>query len=175
MSKDIRKMPYYDTKIPVEKTRLEIEALLKQYRIEDISWTTLKGQSTLQFMLYINVKGVEKALVFEFRPPRIFIPRRQYNPKTNKYEKINFPHDAMSHRLLLWYLKSKLEAVEYGLEEAVKEFMSHIVVSLPKEAGTTTLGERIKQLLEEGRLEQIALPEEPADDKDKRKKDAIEV
>lgn len=134
------KLPYYNTTISQEQTKAEMEKLLKDHGIKDIQWTTYKGQTELKFLHRIQIKGVEREIGFVFRPPIILIPRRQYDSKFNRYVKVNVPHDAMSYRLLWWYLKAKLEAVEYGLETVEKEFMSHILVSLP-DGSQSTIGE----------------------------------
>lgn len=153
------RIPYEGTTIPAERSKADIEMLLKTHGIKDIQWTTLKGETTLRFIHYVNVKGVEKGIIFEFRPPQIFVTKRTYNPKTNRYEKVQFVNEPVAYRLLLWYLKAKLEAVEYGLISLEKEFMSHISLALPE--GTTTVGEVITKAIETGSLERLALPENP--------------
>jgi hypothetical protein len=47
-----RNPPYIDTTVPYERTKAEIEILLKSYGIKNIRWTTLEGQDdTLEFII----------------------------------------------------------------------------------------------------------------------------
>ena len=138
----LQKMPYQSTKIAPEQTRSDIERLLKEFGIKDYQWTVYKGEAQLQFIWRIQVSGVEKEILFKFKPPVMMALKRTYNTKLNRYEKINVPLEAVSYRLLWHYLKSKLEAVTWGLESVEKEFMSHIVMRLPT-GEETTLGEAL--------------------------------
>ena len=156
--KQAMKLPYGNTTVSAERSKAEIEKLLKENEIQDIAWITVQGKTTLSFRYYVEVKGVQKGIVFQFSPPQIFVTKRTYNPKINRYEKLTFLNEPVSYRLLWWYLKAKLEAVKFGLESLEKEFMSQILLSLPQ--GDTTMGEVVKKAIETGRLEQIALPEQ---------------
>jgi len=134
------KRPYDSTKVTPEQTKAEIEKLLKDYGIKDIQWTTYRGETELKFIWHITVRGAEKEITFAFKPPIILVPRRTWNTKLSRYEKVNVPHEAMAMRLLWHYLKAKLEAISWGLETIEKEFMSHIKIALPT-GQETTLGE----------------------------------
>jgi hypothetical protein len=156
-----KNVPYYNTQISPEQTKANIEKLLREHGIRDTQWTTYHGQTSLKFIWKVTVKGVEKEIAFGFTPSIILIPRRQYSSRLNKYEKVQIPHEAMSYRLLWWYLKVKLEAVEYGLESVEKEFMSHILVALPN-GRETTIGENLQNAILENRLQRFALPDKDA-------------
>jgi hypothetical protein len=160
------RIPYANTTIPAERTKADIETLLKEHGIKDIAWMTFKGESKLQFIYYLEIRGVEKQLIFEFRPPQILVTKRQFNPKLNRYEKMTFNNEPVAFRLLYWYLSSKLNAVKYGIVTIEREFITQISLALAE--GTITLGERLMKALETGKLEQLALPE-------KTEREAIEV
>jgi len=142
-----RPRPYYDTEVTPEKSKLGIEQLLKTYGIKDLQWTTYQGQTELKFIYKLQIRGMEKEIAFGFRPPVILIPRRTWNQKNSRYEKVNVPHEAMAMRLLWHYLKTKLEAVSWGLESMEKEFLSHAIVALPT-GQETTVGEQIEAVLQ---------------------------
>jgi hypothetical protein len=144
MPKQVR-IPYSGTTIPPERTKADIEKMLRAHGIQDIMWATYRGETALRFIWNLTVKGVEKEIMFEFKPPVIPAKKRVWTGM--KTERINVTLDATAYRLLWHYLKNKLEAVKWGLESMEKEFLSHAVVSLPN-GGTTTVGERIDDVLE---------------------------
>jgi hypothetical protein len=139
------KIPYSNTTISPERTKADIEKLLKEHGIIDIQWTSYQGQTTLKFLWKIMVKGVEKEIMFTFSPPIIPSTKRSWTGV--RYEKINVNLEATSYRLLWHYLKNKLEAVRWGLESMEKEFLSHAVVALP-DGSVTTVGENIQAIYE---------------------------
>jgi hypothetical protein len=72
-----RDPPYMDTTVPYERTKAEIEILLKSYWIKNIRWTTLEGEDdTLEFIIEAKVEGVKKQLGVEVKPPHIVIKKK---------------------------------------------------------------------------------------------------
>jgi len=137
-------IPYMNTKINPENTQIEITLLLKKYGIKDIQWTELSGQIMLKFIHHFNIKGVEKQVAFEFKPPYIPKKVKQWNPKSFVYETIIVNHTGASMRLLFWYLESKMKAITWGLETMEMEMASHVLLSLP-DGTEITLGEIIEK------------------------------
>ena len=132
LTNKISKMPYTHTQISPEETRMNIENLLEQCGIKDYQWTFYKGMKQLQFIWNIKVNdNTQKELTSRFRPPVIMALKKSFNVEHSRYEKINVPLDAVSYRMLWYYLKVKLEAIKWGMETVEKEFMSHIVMQLP--------------------------------------------
>ena len=119
--------------------------MLREHGIQNIAWMTYEGQTQLRFFWRITVKGVEKEILFEFKPPTIPSTKRSWTGM--RYERVHVNLDATAYRLLWHYLKNKLEAVRWGLESMEKEFLSHAVVALP-DGSTTTVGEHIQDVLE---------------------------
>lgn len=140
-------IPYKGTTIPPERTKAEIEKLLKKHGVQDIQWTTFKGETMLRFLWKVTVKGVEKEIMFEFKPPVIQAKKRVFSRTDQRNIKAIVQLEATAYRLLFWYLKNKLVAVEFGLESMEKEFLSHAVVSLPN-GQETTIGESIEAVFE---------------------------
>jgi len=144
MTKQVR-IPYSGTTIPPERTKADIEKLLRNNGISDILWATYHGETALRFIWHLTVKGVEKEIMFEFKPPVIPAKKRVWTGM--RTERINVTLDATAYRLLWHYLKNKLLAVRWGLESMEREFLSHAVVSLP-DGSSTTVGEHIQDVLE---------------------------
>jgi hypothetical protein len=141
----LQKIPYAETEISPERTKAEIEKLLKMNGVEDIQWTTMKGETTLKFFWDITLKGENKRILFEFKPP--YIPAKRRTWQNNKYEIITVNLESQSFRLLWHYLKNKLDAVRWGLVSMEKEFLSQAIISLPN-GTTTTVGDQITQVLD---------------------------
>ena len=137
------KIPYSTTTIPPERTKADIEKMLKDYGIHDIQWTTLEGQTTLKFLWKFTIKGLERQVMFQFSPPVIPSTKRSWTGM--RYEKVHVNLEATSYRLLWHYLKNKLEAVRWGLQSLEKEFLSQAVMQLPN-GKTATVGERIQEI-----------------------------
>lgn len=138
-------IPYSHTTIAPERTKADIEKLLREHGISDIQWTTYQGKTTLKFIWKLTVKGIQKEIMFEFSPPQIPAIKKSWTG--NRYEKVHVNLEATSYRLLWHYLKNKLEAVRWGLESMEREFLSHVVVALPN-GQVTTVGNRIEEVYE---------------------------
>lgn len=145
-------LPYANTKASPEKTKAQISELLKRYGIQDIQWTSYRGEELLQFIHRLDSpKGAE--IRFEIKPPVITARRRTWNVKEGHYQIINAPMWAQAWRLVYWYLETKLKAIEYGLATVEREFMSRVMIP----ATNVTLGDAFEKPIIEGKL---ALPEE---------------
>ena len=146
-------LPYKNTKVSAEHSKADIEHLLKINGIKDIQWTTLEGRTELKFLWNVTVKGVEKKIAFGFSPPTIERQTRKVG-----YGLVKITDENIAFRVLFHYLKSKLEAVKFGLETLEQEFMSHILMSLP-DGSQTTVGQQLEEAIELGRIENtFALP-----------------
>jgi len=139
-----KKPPYATTGIPPEKTQFEITKMLKEFGCEAIRWTELKGElPVLEFSFEVEIRGVLKKVGVQVKPTRIMVK------KGPTYDRKIVSNDAQSMRLLFWWLKSKLEAVMFGLESFEREFMSHVLFRLPS-GETKQLGEEMERALAEG-------------------------
>jgi len=108
-----RNPPYLDTTVPYERTKAEIEIILKSYGIKNIRWTTLEGQDdTLEFIVEPQVQDVKKQLGVAVKPPHIVIKKKLHG-KLVESENIN-----QEYRLLFHWIKSKIEAVIWGLAQS---------------------------------------------------------
>ncbi len=116
--------PYVSTSVDFKKTQLQITRLLEKYGCEAVQWTTIfkTPQIELRFVLETEIEGARKKLSIEIKPP-IFAKR----DRSGKY----VANLNQSLRLLFWYLKTKLEAISFGLVTIENEFLYNIVFQLP--------------------------------------------
>jgi hypothetical protein len=135
MTKLSKKVPYQDTQIPIGKSKMDIEDMLKQFGAEALRWTespeSMKGLDcpTLEFIIKTQIKGVEKMIGFRMKAPLLQERRRSKGRYGGPL--IRKPNVNASMRLLWWYLKGRLEAVRWGLETIEESLLSHVLVSLP--------------------------------------------
>ncbi len=157
-----KKVPYSTTESDPDRTMIEIEKLLRGYGVESVRWTKeyAKNHVSLEFLVEVEVKGVKKQIAIQVEPPPLAQKRRTWDPKVGRYAVVWAPNWAQSLRLTFWWIKSKLEAVAYGLTTVEKEFLSQVMVNLP-EGGSKTVGELIGVKVVEGTLleEKVGPPE----------------
>jgi hypothetical protein len=144
-----RNPPYIDTEVPYERTKAEIEILLRSYGVKGIRWTSLEGQDdVLEFIIDAEVQGVKKQLGIMVKPPHIFV-KKKLRGQLVKTENIN-----QEYRLLFHWIKSKIEAVVWGLSTIEKEFLSEVRLKLP-DGRETTVGEVVIDLMGRNTLESL--------------------
>lgn len=134
------RIPYKGTEVSKGKTLGQIIGLLEDHGITDYQWTKLQGMDQLAFPLKIRRADVDVGFLVKLTVPRLMyslrVGRSRYGPKTMTYL------ENVSWRVFWWHLKSKLEAIEYGISDEAREFMYNIHYALPdgREVG---LGEMI--------------------------------
>ena len=144
-----RNPPYIDTEVPYERTKAEIEILLKSYGIKNIRWTTLEGQDdVLEFIIEAEVQGAKKQMGVAVRPPHIIIKKKLHG-KVVDTENIN-----QEYRLLFHWIKSKVEAVVWGLSTIEKEFLSQVTMKLPS-GQESTVGDVVLGLMSKDAMQSL--------------------
>ena len=120
----LSKMPYYNTKVPSERTKLEIITLLEKYDIESHQWTKLEGKENLKFIMYVTVKGtrIAQAILFEIPSLKAL--------KGNRKEVVDVPPRQM-YRMFYYALKSLLESTKYGILHKEDVFLPYMLTQLP--------------------------------------------
>jgi hypothetical protein len=119
-----------DTKVPVERSRSEIESVLQRYGATAFcyGYNTLTGASQIEF-------------VANSRRVRFILPIPA-DEKPAKFEQVK----RQRWRALLLSIKAKLEAVECGISEFESEFLANIV----DPSNNRTVGESVRPLLADG-------------------------
>lgn len=138
-----QRIPYQDTSVPEGRSREQIDEMLIKSGVFAIQWTdtpySIQGKEMpiLQFIIKTTLQGVEYQFGVKLQPPLLDAERGR------GYEKKIVPNRNASMRMLHWYVKSKLEAIEYGLEDQVEAWMPRIIASLP-DGSSQTMAEALK-------------------------------
>lgn len=142
------KIPYEGSQVDPEKSKSQMQKLLQKYGADPVQWTQSGDNIVLRFGIRVEVKGVIKDLAIELAPPRFEKKVKQWNKSKSAYDHAFVPDTKRGLRLLYFYLKSKLEAIGFGLVDAEKEFLSQIVVQLPE--GPRTVGQLLEPIMAKG-------------------------
>jgi len=138
------KIPYLGTKISPEITQAKIIQMLNEFGVKGQRWTSEEGKPPcLEFLLTVEVNGLEKRFGVRINVPQIMIKKRV------KFQGIiNTVDEAVSMRLLFWFLKGKLEAIRFGIEDSFNCFFSQAIMAIADDAGNIsnpTMGELAKK------------------------------
>ena len=161
------KLPYESTTIPPEQTQFHITAMLNEfYRIDQetkkktawvngIRWTDLPDQMpTLEFMMeYDTPEGIHKSVGVRVQPPLLTFPRRRGSKVTW------MPAKGQSMRLMYYWMKSKLEAVLWGMRDFTEEFISDVLVRTPDQ-GLQRISQLIIPQLEQNKVPALTFKEQ---------------
>ena len=79
----------------------------------------------LSFMLEVKLNDREIKFAVKIQPPLLM------DSVGRGYYKKQVPNRNASMRLLYWYIKARLEAVRFGMEDVFEAFMSRILHELP--------------------------------------------
>jgi hypothetical protein len=140
-----KKAPYEDTEVNYTRTKAEIECLLKSYGVQGVRWTSFQGQDdVLEFLIIATIQGTQKTLSIAVSPPHIILERRK-----GPIENID-----QEYRLLFYWIKSKIEAVMWGLSTIEQEFLSQIGLALPN-GEKSTIGAMVGNLIVKDQLQSL--------------------
>jgi hypothetical protein len=121
MIRPAKSIPYSATTVPPERTQAQIQKLLYDYGVEGVQWTSVRVGQAAQLELRFVVKGEDgRRFTARVRPPLMIQRRREESLQ-----------QAASLRLMYHWLKSKMEAISYGLVSFEEEFLSNITGKLP--------------------------------------------
>lgn len=122
---------YKNTSVNWAKSQGEIGKLLDKVGIKDVRFTFMSSQDSVicefNYLTEIDKKSVSIGV-------RILLPLKSNGDQEQSKNRV--------HRALYYYLKTKFEALEFGLVEFVQEFMPHLVIT-DKSGQTKTLYEII--------------------------------
>lgn len=153
-----KKAPYQDTEVPAEKTKFQIEKLLRDFGAQGAQWTTVWEQDKVQLKFAMPTEN-GRSVMIRIDPPLFMAQRKNWNKLAGKYAIAEEANWAQSMRLLYHYLKGKLEAIQWGLKDVEEEFLNDILVKGPS-GEEATVGELVNyKALSDGRLQSKVLPE----------------
>ena len=133
------RLPYKTTTITKGKTYGDVIGLLETHGIKDYQFTRFSDTDQLAFPLTIQRKGIDQRFVVKLTVPRLMYLR---SVGRGRKEKRLIYLENVSWRIFWWHLKSKLEAIEFGISDEVREFMYNIHYSLP-DGTEKSLGETL--------------------------------
>jgi tRNA nucleotidyltransferase (CCA-adding enzyme) len=147
----LTKPPYADTEVDAEKTQQQITQLLRKYGVSQVNWQINYDMEQVQLDFVIEYMKQEDQMLHRIavrvKPPMFAATRRTWDPKLGRYKKEDLANWAQSMRLLLYWIKAKLEAVSFGLNSVEKEFLSDIVTTL-QDGSKMTVWEMISEQME---------------------------
>jgi hypothetical protein len=142
-----KKVPYSGTQVAAERTYSQIQQFLLDSGCEAVQVTrSAQGDVTIRFGIEVEVGGVRRKIGIEIRPALLAQRKRQQGRFGSLVTSTN---ESASARLAYWYIKSKIEAVAFGLVSAEREFFSQIMVALP-DGGPGTVGDMAEQSILDG-------------------------
>jgi hypothetical protein len=123
-------MPYAEeTKVPVERSRAEIEMLLRRYGVDSFASGWTEHDARIQF----RAKGRAIRFVLALPAPadQQFTRHPRYSWKSRSTEAARQAYEQEIRRrwrALALVIKAKLEAVETGIATFEDEFMAHVIM-----------------------------------------------
>lgn len=115
------------TKVPVDRSRAEIETILERYGSDGFAYASMKGRAMIEFMAH------NRRIKFIVDLPDAGAQEFTLTP-TGKARAATAAREAYETavrqrwRSLTLLVKAKLEAVESGIESFEDEFMPHTVL-----------------------------------------------
>ena len=111
---------YRTTTVHWAKSQANILKLLLKQGVQDVRFTTLasQGQAYCEFNYPMTLEGKDVVIGVRIKVPLPPQGRlRDTDQTTNQ-----------AYRALLYYLKSKFEALQFGLVEFIEEFLPHVTL-----------------------------------------------
>jgi hypothetical protein len=140
--------PYRGTTVSVDRSKEQISKLLRDYGADGVQWAEHFQSGTLQLQFAVAREG-GGAIRFRITPAAFKEKHVSWDPIKGRNVTVEAPDWPRSMRLLLAWLKTKLESIAFGLTAIEEEFLAQTVVR----DGTgqeTTVGELIVPAIEAG-------------------------
>lgn len=118
-------LPYAETEVSIDKSKQEINELLKKFGVRGIQWTWADNHEMLRFIHEYEFEGVNHGVAYEIQIPEMGIRKGR-----GSYCKL-VRNDAQAYRVVAHVLKNRFVAVECGLKTFENEFLSDIIYKLP--------------------------------------------
>lgn len=117
---------YRQTQVSPYKSQEYIERLLRKHGVDGVRWTSLTGEASLEFRLPRGDSSIGFHVGIEY---------------------IHESSRAQYMRALYWYIKAKLEAIEFGLVDFEKEFLPFLIIGPNR-----TVGDEVVERLAQGTI-----------------------
>ena len=140
-------MPYEDSKVTVEKSQRDIKSLLARFDVQATRFTSYPAYTVLEF-----VRGTEAGTRTSYR---ITIqPKLGEKPglSTSAWDRA----ERQVWRVVYWWLKAKVEAIEFGLVEFEQDFLPYMLLQ-----GADGRSRTMTEITFDHLAGRIAVPDDP--------------
>ena len=146
------------TTVPVEKTKAEIESLLRKHGADQVMTAWESSRALVAF----RVNGLSARIDLPLPDRDQFLYTERKTAHSTKQVQRTLPQQQTAYdqaerqawRALLLVTKAKLEAVAAGISTMEQEFLAHILMPSNDTVGETLLP-RLHEYLDTGELPQI--------------------
>ncbi len=115
------------TKVPVDRSRFQIEHILTRYGAEQFAYATKKDGAMIGFR--VEDRNIRISVPFPDKTSRVFTHSKSgYELAENQVESRIDQEVRRRWRALLLVIQAKLEAVDSGIAEFETEFLPYIVL-----------------------------------------------
>lgn len=123
--------PYSGTQIPVEKSKDEIDRVLRKYGVTKIAWTFDPEHDDIEvhFQFEEDIEGKTVTPVVALRPPEIWKSVHGYSKREQRIVKGDVVYWPQAMRCLFWYIKTHMEMTKLGYSKT-QEFLPHVAAQL---------------------------------------------
>ncbi len=121
------KSPYAGTKVPVERSKSAITELLRAYGAEGVQWTDNFGTGEVELRFAVRQQD-QKVVMYRVTPAAFRERHSTWDPVKGKRVVTEAPDWSRSLRLLLAWVKTKVESVAFGLTTVEEEFLAQRLV-----------------------------------------------
>lgn len=142
------KAPYAGTSVGIDQSKLQISKLLREYGAEGVSWTE-NFQTGMVNLRFVVTREDGKSTAYSISPAAFKEKHSTYDPVRGRQTTVEAPNWPRAMRLLHAWLKTKLEAIAFGLTEVEEEFLAQMVVR-DVHGQETTVGELAIPAIESG-------------------------
>ena len=132
---------YRHTTVHWGKSQADMLRLLSKHGVKDVRFTTLESQKCVICEFSYPTKMENKDVVLGVR----IMAKLPEMGRLADAERVK----NQVHRALLYYLKTKFEALQFGLVEFVQEFLPHLVL-MDKDGRSSTVYQQIGQQVKRG-------------------------
>lgn len=121
------KRPYAGSRVPVDQSKAAISKLLREYGAEGVAWTDNFQTGEVQLRFAVRDDN-DRTIGFRITPAAFREKHSTWDPMKGRHVVTEAPDWARSMRLLLAWLKTKLESIAFGLTAVEEEFLAQRIV-----------------------------------------------
>jgi hypothetical protein len=149
----IKPSAYGHTEVPAERSQMAIRKLLQRYGCTAVAMAEDFGKGELQLrfahLLDGSDRGIVVRMVVQF--PKVPVQYSRYRSRENAEEAARDHACRQAWRVIFYSIKSRLEAVTFGVETFEEAFLAHVEV-VTEGGDRITFGEWALPRMRAGRL-----------------------